>query len=101
MGDASDPLAWNAYAYARCNPTSYIDPTGRSVESVAAAVVATIAIIILIIVVSVCTFGYGAAAAVPVGAVGVGTWGGGVHGDHGRRHGRRRGRRDRGRAGRR
>jgi RHS repeat-associated protein len=77
VGDASDPLAWNAYAYARCNPTSYIDPSGRaSIESIAAAVFATIAIVLLIIAVSVATFGYGAGAAVTVGGVGIGvTWG--------------------------
>ena len=76
VGDASDPLAWNAYAYARCNPTSYIDPSGRSLESVAAAVAASIAIIILVIVVSVATFGYGAGAAVVVGGYTLGvTWG--------------------------
>ena len=42
VGDAADPLAWNAYAYARCNPTSYIDPTGRWSWKVFGAVIATI-----------------------------------------------------------
>jgi RHS repeat-associated protein len=78
VGDASDPLAWNAYAYGRCNPTTYIDPSGRaSIESIAAAIFATIAIILLVIAVTVATFGYGAGAAVTVGGVGIGaTWGG-------------------------
>jgi RHS repeat-associated protein len=76
VGDANDPLAWNAYAYARCNPTTYIDPTGRNGENIAMAIVATILIIVLVIVVSVATFGYGTGAAVTVGGVSIGvTWG--------------------------
>ncbi|WP_034411029.1 toxin TcdB middle/N-terminal domain-containing protein [Derxia gummosa] len=74
--DAADPLAWNAYAYCRCNPTSYVDPSGRSFWKIFAAVVATIAIIAIAVVVSVFTFGIAAPgmAALTVGGLSV-TWG--------------------------
>lgn len=76
IGDASDPLAWNFYAYCRCNPTSYIDPTGRFNWKLFGAIVATIAIIALAVIVSVFTFGIAApgAAALTVGTLSV-TWG--------------------------
>lgn len=73
--DAADPMAWNAYAYCRCNPTSYVDPTGRGFWQIFGAVLATIAIIVLAVVVSVCTFGAAtpAAAALTVGGISI-TW---------------------------
>jgi len=74
--DAADPLAWNAYAYCRCNPTSYVDPSGRSFWKIFAAIVATVAIIAVAVIVSVFTFGIAAPgmAALTVGGLSV-TWG--------------------------
>ena len=76
VGDVTDPAAWNAYAYCRDNPTSYIDPTGRDFWKIFAAVVATIAIIAVAVIVTICTFGAAgpAAAALTVGGVSI-TWG--------------------------
>jgi len=70
--DMHDPLAWNAYVYARANPTSLVDPTGRSFWKVFGMVVAAIAIIAVIVVVSVFTFGIGTPGAIAIGSV---TWG--------------------------
>lgn len=72
VGDAMDPLAWNAYAYCRCNPTSYVDPTGRSFWKVFGMVLAAIAIIAVVVVVSVFTFGIATPGAIAIGSV---TWG--------------------------
>lgn len=69
--DGSDPFAWNAYAYCRCNPTSYIDPTGRGFWQIFAAVVATIAIIVLAVVVSVITWGTGSGGAAAASVAGI------------------------------
>jgi len=76
IGDASDPLAWNFYAYCRCNPTSYVDPSGRFNWKLFGAILATIAIIAVAVIVSVFTFGIAspAAAALTVGGLSV-TWG--------------------------
>jgi RHS repeat-associated protein len=76
IGDLDDPAAWNVYAYCRNNPTSYIDPSGRSFWKIFAAVVATVAIIALAVIVTVCTFGIGTpgAVALTVGGLSV-TWG--------------------------
>ena len=76
VGDVDDPAAWNAYAYCRCNPTSYVDPTGRSFWKIFAAVVATVAIIAVAVIVTVCTFGAAGpgAIALSVGGLSV-TWG--------------------------
>jgi RHS repeat-associated protein len=76
IGDASDPLAWNFYAYCRDNPTSYVDPSGRSFWGIFAAVLATVAIVALAVIVSVVTFGIASpgAAALTVAGVSV-TWG--------------------------
>jgi RHS repeat-associated protein len=76
VADAADPLAWNAYAYARDNPTSYIDPSGRGFWEVFGAVLATIAIIAVVVVVSVFTFGIASPGAVALGVGGISvTWG--------------------------
>ena len=76
VGDAYDPLAWNGYAYCRCNPTSYFDPTGHSFWQVFGAVLATVAIIALVVVVSVITFGVASPGAVALGIGGLSvTWG--------------------------
>lgn len=74
--EAGDPLAWNVYAYCRCNPTSYIDPSGRSFWKIFGAILATVAIIAVAVVVSVFTFGIATpgAVALSVGALSV-TWG--------------------------
>ncbi|MBA3588460.1 toxin TcdB middle/N-terminal domain-containing protein [Methylibium sp.] len=76
IGDAGDPLAWNFYAYCRCNPTSYVDPSGRSFWKIFAAIVATVAIIALAVIVTAFTFGIGTpgAVALTVGGLSV-TWG--------------------------
>ena len=76
VGDVDDPAAWNAYAYCRCNPTSYVDPSGRDFWKIFAAVVATVVIIVLAVVVTVCTFGAAGpgAAALTVGGLSI-TWG--------------------------
>ena len=76
VGDVDDPAAWNAYAYCRCNPSSYVDPSGRNFWKIFAAVVATIAIIAVAVIVTVCTFGAAGpgAVALAVGGVSV-TWG--------------------------
>ena len=76
VGDIGDPAAWNAYAYCRCNPASYADPSGRNFWKIFAAVVATVAIIAVAVIVTVCTFGAAgpAAAALTVGGVSL-TWG--------------------------
>ncbi|MES2742018.1 MAG: toxin TcdB middle/N-terminal domain-containing protein [Pseudomonadota bacterium] len=76
IADAGDPLAWSLYAYCRCNPTSYIDPSGRSFWKVFGGILATVAIIAVAVVVSVFTFGIATPGAVAfsVGALSV-TWG--------------------------
>jgi RHS repeat-associated protein len=76
VGDAADPGAWNGYAYCRGNPTSYVDPSGRSFWKIFGAVLATVAIVAVVVVVSVFTFGIAspAAAALAVGGISV-TWG--------------------------
>lgn len=76
VGDPGDPAAWNAYAYCRGNPTSYVDPSGRSFWKVFGAIVATVAIIAVAVVVTVCTFGLAtpATAALTVAGLSV-TWG--------------------------
>ncbi len=76
VGDANDPAAWNAYAYCRDNPTSYVDPSGRDFWKIFAAVVATIAIIAVAVIVTVVTFGIATpgAVALAVGGVSI-TWG--------------------------
>lgn len=66
VADTTDPLAWHPYLYARGNPASYTDPTGKSFWKVFGAIVAAIAIVALIVVVSVLTFG--------VGTIGIGVF---------------------------
>ncbi len=66
IANTTDPLAWNAYLYARGNPVSYSDPTGKSFWKIFGAIVAAIAIVALIVVVSVLTFG--------VGTIGIGAF---------------------------
>jgi RHS repeat-associated protein len=76
IGDASDPLAWNFYAYCRCNPTSYVDPSGRFNWKLFGAIVATIAIVVLAVVVTVLTFGAAGPGAVALSVAGISvTWG--------------------------
>ncbi|NOK15896.1 toxin TcdB middle/N-terminal domain-containing protein [Corallococcus carmarthensis] len=76
IGDASDPQAWNFYAYCRCNPTSYVDPSGRNFWGIFAAVLATIAIVALAVIVSVVTFGIASPGAVALAGAGITvTWG--------------------------
>jgi RHS repeat-associated protein len=76
VGDAADPAAWNAYAYCRNNPTSYVDPSGREFWRIFAAVLATIAIIAVVVIVSVVTFGLASPGAVALGVGGISvTWG--------------------------
>lgn len=70
--DVHDPLAWNAYVYARANPTSFVDPSGRSFWKVFGMIAAAVAIIAVVVVVSVFTFGIGTPAAIAVGSI---TWG--------------------------
>ena len=72
IADAYDPLAWNRYAYARCNPTSLVDPSGRSFWKVFGMILAAIAIIAVVVVVSVFTFGIATPGAIAIGGV---TWG--------------------------
>ncbi len=76
VGDANDPAAWNAYAYCRDNPTSYVDPSGRDFWKIFAAVVATVAIIAVAVIVTVVTFGIATpgTVALAVGGVSI-TWG--------------------------
>ncbi len=76
VGDIGDAAAWNAYAYCRCNPTSYTDPSGRSFWKIFGAILATVAIIAVAVIVTVCTFGAAgpAAAALTVGGLSI-TWG--------------------------
>ncbi len=76
VGEAYDPLAWNAYAYCRGNPTSLIDPSGRSFWKLFAAIVATVAIIAVAVIVTVCTFGAAGPGAIALSAAGISlTWG--------------------------
>jgi hypothetical protein len=76
IGDIDDPAAWNAYAYCRCNPASFVDPSGRNFWKIFAAVVATIAIIAVAVIVTVCTFGAAGPGAVALAVGGVSlTWG--------------------------
>ena len=72
VANVYDAIVWNAYAYARNNPASYIDPTGRDFWKVFGMVLAAVAIIALIVVVSVFTFGIGTPGAIAIGGV---TWG--------------------------
>lgn len=75
VGDAADPAAWNAYAYCRNNPTSYVDPTGRQAWKVVAGVLATIAIIALVIIVTILSWGTAAPATIALGGTGISvTW---------------------------
>ncbi|MDQ2757490.1 MAG: FG-GAP-like repeat-containing protein, partial [Actinomycetota bacterium] len=76
VGDPADPAAWNPYTYCRGNPTSCVDPSGRSFWKIFAAIVATVAIIAVAVVVTVCTFGLAtpATVALTVGGLSV-TWG--------------------------
>jgi len=76
VGDPNDPAAWSAYAYCRCNPTSYVDPSGRNFWKIFGAVLATIAIIAVATIVTVCTFGAAGPGAVALAVGGVSlTWG--------------------------
>ena len=75
VGDPIDPAAWNAYAYCRDNPTSYVDPTGRQAEKIIAGVLITIAIIAIIVVVTIASYGTATAPTAVFGAAGIGvTW---------------------------
>ncbi len=73
--DVFDPSAWNAYAYCRNNPQSYIDPTGRDWWQILVGVLAVVAIVALVVL-SVVTFG----ATTPLLVVGIGLVAGGVIG---------------------
>ena len=76
VGDVGDPAAWNSYAYCRCNPTSYTDPSGRNFWKIFGAVLATIAIIAVAVIVTVCTFGAAGPGAIALSVAGVSiTWG--------------------------
>jgi RHS repeat-associated protein len=72
VADADDPIAWNAYAYARANPTSYVDPSGRDAGKVFAMIMFALAIILVVVVVSVATWGTGTPATLAFGGI---TWG--------------------------
>jgi RHS repeat-associated protein len=73
--DVFDPSAWNAYAYCRNNPQSYIDPSGRISWQILVGALAVVAIIVLVAV-SVVTFG----ATTPLLVVAIGLVAGGVVG---------------------
>jgi RHS repeat-associated protein len=76
VANVLSPIAWNAYAYSNCNPTSYVDPTGNTAWKVFLGVLATLAIVVLIVVVSVATFGTGGPGAYVAGmAAAKLTWG--------------------------
>jgi RHS repeat-associated protein len=69
------PVAWNAYAYCRNNPQSYVDPTGRSWWQILVGALAVVAIVALTVV-SILTFG----ATTPLLVVAIGLVAGGVVG---------------------
>ena len=73
--DVFDPSAWNAYAYCRNNPQSYIDPTGRDWWQILVGALAVVAIVALVVL-SVVTFG----ATTPLLVVGIGLVAGGIVG---------------------
>lgn len=73
--DVYTPIAWNAYAYCRNNPQSYIDPSGRSWWQILVGALAVIAIVALVVV-SILTFG----ATTPLLIVAIGVVAGGVIG---------------------
>lgn len=73
--DVFVPIAWNAYAYCRNNPQSYVDPTGTSWWQILVGALAVIAIAALVVV-SIVTFG----ATTPLLVVGIGLVAGGIIG---------------------
>jgi len=73
--DVYTPIAWNAYAYCRNNPQSYIDPTGRSWWQILVGALAVLAIVALVVV-SILTFG----ATAPLLVVAIGVVAGGIVG---------------------
>jgi RHS repeat-associated protein len=80
--DALDPAAWAPYAYCRNNPTSYVDPSGRSFWGI---FLAALAIVALIVVVAVCVvldvFSFGSLTpALAIGIIALGSVVGGVVG---------------------
>lgn len=75
--DILAPIAWNAYAYCRNNPQSYVDPTGRSWWQILLGALAIVALVALAVV----TFGAATPISVALGvAVVVGVVAGGVVG---------------------
>jgi RHS repeat-associated protein len=72
--DAFAPIAWNAYAYCRDNPQTYIDPTGRNAWKLGIGALAVLMIVALVVV-SILTLG-----TVGLIIVGIGLAAGGVVG---------------------
>jgi len=48
--DVFQPIAWNAYAYCRNNPQSYVDPTGREWWKILVGALAVVALVVLAVV---------------------------------------------------
>jgi RHS repeat-associated protein len=73
--DVFTPIAWNAYAYCRNNPQSYVDPTGREWWKILVGALAVVALVVLAVV----TFGAATPLSVSLGiAIIAGVVAGGV-----------------------
>jgi hypothetical protein len=80
--DALDPAAWAPYTYCRNNPTSYVDPSGRSFWGIflaALAIVALIVVVVVCVVLDVFSFG-SLTPALAIGIIALGSVVGGVVG---------------------
>src|SRR5262249_38589901 len=80
--DALDPGAWAPYTYCRNNPTTFVDPSGRSFWGIflaALAIVALIVVVVVCVVLDVFSFGT-LTPALAVGIIALGSVVGGVVG---------------------